>query len=257
MKIGATVRNARSRAPCADSRRVPGAVAGVACRGVGANCATWRRRAATVATPTLVCSISAISPWLATSVSPVRGALQSAVSTGPLAILGVSDACIASNPSDMNEALTALEAGGSYPGNAAERECRHRRFLPVAPHHAGARNSAEPGDLITHVTLPPPAEGGRSLYSKLRDRASYEFALASAAVVVTVTGGRVSHARIALGGVGTKPWRSREGEAALCWPHRRIRQASGAPQQTHSPAPGRKPGTPSRSNWRNAASSMR
>jgi xanthine dehydrogenase YagS FAD-binding subunit len=73
----------------------------------------------------------------------------------------------------------------------------------------------EPGDLITHVTLPPPADGSRSLYLKLRDRASYEFALASAAVVVTVTDGRVSHARIALGGVGTKPWRSREAEAAL------------------------------------------
>jgi len=73
----------------------------------------------------------------------------------------------------------------------------------------------EPGDLITHVTLPRPADGSRSLYLKLRDRASYEFALASAAVVVTMSGGNVLQARVALGGVGTKPWRSPEAEAAL------------------------------------------
>ncbi len=73
----------------------------------------------------------------------------------------------------------------------------------------------EPGDLITHVTLPPSAPGSRSLYLKLRDRASYEFALASAAVVVTVANGKVTRARIALGGVGTKPWRLTEAESEL------------------------------------------
>jgi xanthine dehydrogenase YagS FAD-binding subunit len=73
----------------------------------------------------------------------------------------------------------------------------------------------EPGDLITHVTLPPPLAGGKQIYLKLRDRASYEFALASAAVVISSTGGRVTQARIALGGVATKPWRSLEAEAAL------------------------------------------
>jgi xanthine dehydrogenase YagS FAD-binding subunit len=73
----------------------------------------------------------------------------------------------------------------------------------------------EPGDLITHVTLPPPVAGSRQVYLKLRDRASYEFALASAAVVLTVTGGKVTRARVALGGVGTKPWRSPEAESAL------------------------------------------
>ena len=73
----------------------------------------------------------------------------------------------------------------------------------------------EPGDLITHVTLPPPIAESRQAYLKLRDRASYEFALASAAVVINVTGGNVSRVRIALGGVGTKPWRSPEAEAAL------------------------------------------
>src|SRR4029077_7340811 len=71
----------------------------------------------------------------------------------------------------------------------------------------------EPGDLITHVTLPPPVAGSKQLYLKLRDRASYEFALSSAAVVLTVAGGNVTRARVALGGVGTKPWRSPEAEA--------------------------------------------
>ncbi len=73
----------------------------------------------------------------------------------------------------------------------------------------------EPGDLITHVALPPPVAGSKQVYLKLRDRASYEFALASAAVVLTVAAGKVTRARIALGGVGTKPWRSPEAEAAL------------------------------------------
>ena len=73
----------------------------------------------------------------------------------------------------------------------------------------------EPGDLITHVTLPPPIVGSKQTYLKLRDRASYEFALASAAIVITLAGGKVTRARVALGGVGTKPWRSPEAEAAL------------------------------------------
>src|SRR5262249_18974640 len=73
----------------------------------------------------------------------------------------------------------------------------------------------EPGDLVTHVTLPPPIAGSKQVYLKLRDRASYEFALASAAVVLTVSDGNVTQARIALGGVATKPWRSPEAEAVL------------------------------------------
>jgi xanthine dehydrogenase YagS FAD-binding subunit len=95
------------------------------------------------------------------------------------------------------------------------------RSIPIADFHLLPGNTPhretvlEPGDLITHVTLPPPAPGSRSFYLKLRDRASYEFALASAAVVVTVEDGRVARARIALGGVGTKPWRSTEAEALL------------------------------------------
>ena len=132
-----------------------------------------------------------------------------------LAILGTSEHCIATNPSDMNIALAALEATIHVRGTRGERS------IPIADFHLLPGNTPqretvlEPGDLITHVTLPPPAPGNRSLYLKLRDRASYEFALASAAVVVTAAGGKITRARVALGGVGTKPWRSTEAEAEL------------------------------------------
>jgi xanthine dehydrogenase YagS FAD-binding subunit len=132
-----------------------------------------------------------------------------------LAILGTSEHCIATNPSDMNVALAALEATIHLQGKSGER------YIPIADFHRLPGDTPhretllEPGDLITHVTLPPPMPGQRSLYLKLRDRASYEFALASAAVVINVEGGRISRARIALGGVGTKPWRSTEAEDVL------------------------------------------
>src|SRR3989454_7191578 len=132
-----------------------------------------------------------------------------------LAILGTSEHCIATNPSDMNVAMAALEATIHVRGPKGERS------IPIADFHVLPGNTPqretvlEPGDLITHVTLPPPAPGSRSLFLKLRDRASYEFALASAAVVISVAGGQVTRARVALGGVGAKPWRTKEIEAAL------------------------------------------
>jgi xanthine dehydrogenase YagS FAD-binding subunit len=115
----------------------------------------------------------------------------------------------------MNVAMAALEATIHVRGPKGERS------IPIADFHVLPGSTPqretvlEPGDLITHVTLPARAPGSRSLYLKLRDRASYEFALASAAVVVTVDGGKVTRARIALGGVGTKPWRSTEAEQAM------------------------------------------
>ena len=132
-----------------------------------------------------------------------------------LAILGTSEHCIATNPSDMNVAMAALEATIHVRGPKGERS------IPIGDFHLLPGNTPhretvlEPGDLITHVTLPPSAPGNRSLYLKLRDRTSYEFALASAAVVITAANGKISRARIALGGVGTKPWRSTEAEAEL------------------------------------------
>src|SRR5205814_1803184 len=132
-----------------------------------------------------------------------------------LAILGTSEHCIATHPSDMCVALSALEAAIHVQGS------KGLRSIPIADFHllpgdTPQRESVlEPGDLITHVTLPAPVTGSKQVYLKLRDRASYEFALASAAVVITVAGGNVTRARIALGGVGTKPWRSPDAEAAL------------------------------------------
>jgi xanthine dehydrogenase YagS FAD-binding subunit len=132
-----------------------------------------------------------------------------------LAILGTSEHCIATNPSDMNVAMAALEATIHLRGTKGERSVPIADFH-VLPGSTPQRETVlEPGDLITHVTLPPPGPGSRSLYLKLRDRASYEFALASAAVVVTVANGKLTRARIALGGVGTKPWRSTEAEDEL------------------------------------------
>jgi xanthine dehydrogenase YagS FAD-binding subunit len=132
-----------------------------------------------------------------------------------LAILGTSEHCIATNPSDMNVAMAALEATIHVHGTKGERSIAIDDFYLLPGRTPERETVLEPGDLITHVTLPPPATGARSLYLKLRDRASYEFALASAAVVVTIAQGKITRARIALGGVGTRPWRSKEAEAAL------------------------------------------
>ena len=132
-----------------------------------------------------------------------------------MAVLGTSEHCIATNPSDMCVAMAALE------GTIHVQGPKGVRTIPIGDFHLLPGNTPhretvlEPGDLITHVTLPAPIRGSKQLYLKLRDRASYEFALASAAVVVTVAGQNVSRARIALGGVGTKPWRCREAETAL------------------------------------------
>jgi xanthine dehydrogenase YagS FAD-binding subunit len=112
-------------------------------------------------------------------------------------------------------ALTALEATIQIQGVKGERTVPINDSYLLPGTTPNRETVLEPGDLITHVTLPAPAPGTRSVYLKLRDREAYEFALASAAVVATVKGGTFSRVRIALGGVGTKPWRSTEAEQAL------------------------------------------
>jgi xanthine dehydrogenase YagS FAD-binding subunit len=132
-----------------------------------------------------------------------------------LAILGTSEHCIATNPSDMCVAMAALEATIHVQGSKGTRAVPIGTFHLLPGNTPQSETVLEPGDLITHVTLPPPVAGSKQVYLKLRDRASYEFALASAAAVLTIARGNVTRARIALGGVGTKPWRSPEAEAAL------------------------------------------
>jgi len=132
-----------------------------------------------------------------------------------LAILGTSEHCIATNPSDQNVALMVLEATVQIRGTKGDRRVPIAEFYKLPGTTPHIETVLEPGDLITAVTLPAPRPGTRSGYLKLRDRAAYEFALASAALVLGVSGGRVTHARVAMGGVGTVPWRSREAEEVL------------------------------------------
>ncbi|HEY0349148.1 MAG TPA: xanthine dehydrogenase family protein subunit M [Pyrinomonadaceae bacterium] len=133
----------------------------------------------------------------------------------PLAILGTSEHCIATNPSDMCVAMAALEATIHVQGPKGSRAIPFGDFHLLPGNTPHRETVLEPGDLITDVTLPPPIVGSKQLYLKLRDRASYEFALASAAIVLTITDGKITRVRVALGGVGTKPWRSPEAERAL------------------------------------------
>ena len=132
-----------------------------------------------------------------------------------LAILGTSKDCIATNPSDMNVALTALEAVVTIQGAKGPRDVAIGDFFLLPGTTPNIETAVAPGELITHVTLPAPRKGSKQVYLKLRDRASYEFALSSAAIVAEISGGKISYIRVALGGVGTKPWRSHEAEAAL------------------------------------------
>jgi xanthine dehydrogenase YagS FAD-binding subunit len=131
------------------------------------------------------------------------------------AILGTSDHCIAVHPSDMCVAMAALEAVIHVEGPKGKRTIPFGEFHKLPGDTPQIETALEAGELITYVDLPKPVEGAKSVYLKLRDRASYEFALASAAVVAKIERGRIHYVRVALGGVGTKPWRSHEAEAVL------------------------------------------
>ena len=131
------------------------------------------------------------------------------------AVLGNSDACIATHPSDMCVALAALGATINVQGPKGARTIPFADFhlLPGATPHI--ENILKHGELITSVDLPVMAYSSKSHYLKVRDRASYEFALTSAAVILNIQAGRIVNAHIALGGVGTKPWRSSLAEKIL------------------------------------------
>jgi xanthine dehydrogenase YagS FAD-binding subunit len=132
-----------------------------------------------------------------------------------LAILGTSNDCIATNPSDQNVALAALEAIVHIEGTNGPRAVPISEFYLLPGSTPDRETVLRPGDLVTHITLPKPPAGAKSAYLKLRDRASYEFALASTAIVMKKDGDRISFIRVAMGGVGTRPWRSVEAEKAL------------------------------------------
>jgi xanthine dehydrogenase YagS FAD-binding subunit len=131
------------------------------------------------------------------------------------AVLGTSRHCIAAYPGDFAQALIALDASVEIAGPDGARRMAFAD-LHVAPGNTPMiENTLKPGELIIAFNIPATPFARRSLYLKIRDRQSYEFALASAAVALDLDDGRVREARIALGGVATKPWRARDAEAAL------------------------------------------
>ena len=131
------------------------------------------------------------------------------------AILGASPACVATHPSDMCVALAALGAIVHVQGATGERALPLTDLHRLPEDHPEIETVLEPGELITAVELPALASGARSAYRKVRDRASYAFALVSVAAVLELEGGTVKDVRIALGGVAPKPWRAWKAEAAL------------------------------------------
>ena len=131
------------------------------------------------------------------------------------AILGASAACIAVHPSDLCVALAALDARVLVRGMAGERTIELNALHRLPGEHPELETTLAPGELVMAIELPPPVAGARSAYRKVRDRASYAFALVSVAVVLRMDGGRVADVRLAFGGVAAKPWRARKAEQAL------------------------------------------
>ena len=133
-----------------------------------------------------------------------------------LAILGTSDRCIATHPSDMAVAMRALDATiVTLKPDGDKRRIAIGDFYRLPGDTPEIETVLEPSELITHVELPAPVDGARQLYRKVRDRASYAFALVSVAGVVTIADGRIASAALAFGGLGPMPWRDPAVEAAL------------------------------------------
>ena len=131
-----------------------------------------------------------------------------------LAILGTSEHCIATHPSDMAVAMRALGARVEVEGQDGTREIALDAFYRLPGDTPHIETVLAPGELITAVILPAPA-GGRQIYRKVRDRSSYAFALVSVAAVVEVENGRIAKAQLAFGGLGPMPWRDAKVEKAL------------------------------------------
>lgn len=131
------------------------------------------------------------------------------------AILGASQECVAVHPSDLCVALAALDAVVHIAGSAGGREVPLTDFHRLPGDRPDLETVLEPGELITAVAVPPLPTAARSAYRKVRDRASYAFALVSVAAALEVADGRVKEVRLALGGVAAKPWRARKAETVL------------------------------------------
>ena len=130
-------------------------------------------------------------------------------------MLGASESCVATHPSDMCVALAALDAVVTVRGKNGSRDIPLIAFHRLPGDTPQVDTVLEPGELIIAVTLPPNGIAARSSYRKVRDRASYAFALVSVAAGLEMEGGMIKDVRIALGGVAHKPWRAERAEAAL------------------------------------------
>lgn len=147
------------------------------------------------------------------------------------AILGASDQCIATHPSDMAVAMAALDAVvETTQADGQTRSMGIAEFYRLPGDTPAIETALQAGELITAVTLPP-APKGVQLYRKVRDRASYAFALVSVAGIFDIAGGKVRSARIALGGVAPKPWRVPDAETALAGQDADAEEARGAAER--------------------------
>ncbi|GAF61485.1 LOW QUALITY PROTEIN: periplasmic aromatic aldehyde oxidoreductase, FAD binding subunit YagS [Psychrobacter sp. JCM 18903] len=132
-----------------------------------------------------------------------------------LQILGTSESCIAQHPSDMAVAMRLLDATvETLKTDGSTRKIAIKDFYCLPKDTPHIENVLESGELITHVVLPAPIKGMHT-YDKVRDRASYAFALVSCAAVINVEEGKITTARLAFGGIGTEPWRNEAVEALL------------------------------------------
>lgn len=131
------------------------------------------------------------------------------------AILGTSDKCIATHPSDMCVALAALDAIVHVEGMNGERAINFLDFHLLPGDTPEKENLLKHDELITSIEIPSLSFASNSTYIKVRDRQSYEFALTSAAIALDISNGTINNARIALGGVATKPWRAKDAEQYL------------------------------------------
>ena len=130
-------------------------------------------------------------------------------------VLGTSSSCIATHPSDMCVALAALEAVVQVQGPRGERAIPFAEFHRLPGDTPHIENTLAPDEIITAIDLPPSPYAEHSVYTKVRDRASYAFALVSVAALLEMDGDTIKSARLALGGVAHKPWRKPEVEALL------------------------------------------
>jgi xanthine dehydrogenase YagS FAD-binding subunit len=131
------------------------------------------------------------------------------------AVLGASESCIATYPGDFAQALLVLDALIDIAGPSGMRTIPFAKLHRAPERTPEVETTLQPGELITAFVIPMAPWARRSLYLKIRDRESYEFALASVAIALDLDGDRVRRARIALGGVATVPWRATDAEAAL------------------------------------------